>query len=360
MKQDCLICERSSPDNNLYCQEIYCPAEMSPTILDFGEWLGNIEIVKPLIILRSCTLYQARYQKQKVLLKVAHPGPENRERLKREAQFLQQLQRAKDSKAHTEYFPVLLSPYGTTKDNDPYGKVVLKGHLLYYSLFEHHDGEPLRDILTKNLQLWIYHIGWVMRGLASAVAFLQSKGLFHYSLSPDAVLVHFDDESGAPHVLLFDLGVISDRQTLRANWYSFLAPPAYTAPELIDTPAPQPHYATDVYGLGLTLYEMLVGQPAFPFKLHGDDEVYDAVRQGRRVPMNRSEDVKSAADIALKATERNITARYQTAAEMVQDLHKAFGMPPRPKTRLPLILTLLVVGALVATALLIYMGGGRA
>ena len=66
MKQVCLLCERTSPDNNLYCQETYCPAEMSPNILDYGEWLGDIEIVKPVMILRSAVLYEATHQNQKV------------------------------------------------------------------------------------------------------------------------------------------------------------------------------------------------------------------------------------------------------------------------------------------------------
>src|SRR6266496_4377176 len=83
MKKVCLFCERTSPDNNLFCQETDCPAEMSPYILDYGEWLGDIEIIRPITVLRSSALYEARHNKQKVLLKVAHPGPEHTERLKR-------------------------------------------------------------------------------------------------------------------------------------------------------------------------------------------------------------------------------------------------------------------------------------
>ena len=97
---------------------------MSPTILEHGDWLGNIEIVKPIIVLRASVLYEARHQHKKVLLKVAHPGPENRERLKREAEFLQQIQRLKE---RSEHLPVLLPPYPQTSiERDPYGKVVLR------------------------------------------------------------------------------------------------------------------------------------------------------------------------------------------------------------------------------------------
>jgi serine/threonine protein kinase len=351
VRQDCLLCERSSPDNNLYCQELCCPAEMSPMVLEHGDWLGNIEIVKPIIVLRSSVLYEARHQQKKVLLKVAHPGPENRERLKREAEFLQQIQRGKE---RSEHLPVLLPPYANTQiHRDPYGKVVLQGHLLYYCLFEHFSGEPLRDMLAKNVQMWVYHIGWIMTHLAAGVAFLQSKGKFHFGLSPDCVLIRLDGESDTPHILLFDLGIASSRERLASTWYPFFVPPAYIAPELIDTQALQPTYATDVYGLGLMLYELLVGEPAFPYKVYSDDEVYDAVRHGRRVAMTRSEDVRTAADIALQAVEPNVAARYQNAAEMARALQKAFGEVPEPKRLLSLRMVLFIVGASLVVVLLI-------
>ena len=358
MKQDCLLCDRTSPDNNLYCQEIYCPAEMSPTILDNAEWLGNIEIVKPIIVLRSSVLYEGRQQKKSVLLKVAHPGPENRERLKRETQFLKQVQRGREQ---NEFLPVLLPPYGTTSakqtDSDPYGKVVLRGHLLYYAVFEFFEGEPLRDILTKNLQLWVYPIGYIMIRLATAIAFLQSKGMYHYGLSPDCILVYLDQDTNAPSILLFDLGVVSDAQDLRTNWYPFVVHPAYTAPELIEPRTPQPNYATDVYGLGLVLYELLIGEPAFAYRLYSDEEVYDAVRQGRMARMSRTEDVRLAADLAVRAVDANPGARFATAAEMVTKLYEAFGDVPRIGT--PWYrsrVTLLVVVALVAIGVIIALG----
>jgi len=351
VKQDCLLCERTSPDNNLYCQEIYCPAEMSPTVLDHGEWLGNIEIVKPIMVLRSSVLYEARYQKNKVLLKVAHPGAENRERLKREAAFLQSVQRGK---ARPEHLPRLLPPYTNARiEHEPYGKVVLRGHLLYYCLFEHFSGEPLRDILSKNRQMWVYHIGWIMTNLATAVAYLQSKGIFHYGISPDTLLVRLSDESTAPGILLFDLGVVSDRNTLAANWYRFVVRPAYTAPELIDVRRPSASYATDVYGLGLTLYELLVGEPPYPYKLSGDDAVYEAVRQRRRVAMTRSADIAPAAKIALKAIDDQLAARYQTALEMAQELEAWIGEAPVKDRGLGWKVGVLVAGAVLAIIILV-------
>ncbi|MCA9994786.1 MAG: protein kinase [Anaerolineales bacterium] len=360
MKQACLSCHRISPDSNLYCQETYCPAELSPYILDYGEWLGDIEIVKPVITLRSAVLYEATHKKELVFLKVAHPGEENKERLKREAEFLRTIKL--QNKEHP-LLPSLMPPYAETKiEDDAYGKAMLRGHLLYFYIFKHVAGEPLRDVLKKNPQLWINHVGWLMIELATAVNFLHASGFYHLGISPDVVLVRFDNEDpNVPRILLFDFGVISDAQNLGLHWHSFFITPAYTAPELLAQSAPRISHATDVYGLGLTLYELLVGEPPYPFKLYSDDEVYVAVKHNRRVQMNRVEDVKKVAQIALQATAADKAQRYQETAVFIHDLQQQFGKVPPPKpsrfTWFKKNLVVLITTAL-ALAFLVALAGG--
>ncbi len=350
MKQVCLLCERTSPDNNLYCQETYCPAEMSPSILGYGEWIGDIEIIKPVIVLRSSVLYEATHQKKKVYLKVAHPGTENKERLKREAEFLRDVQLSKKT---SKYLPTLLPPYtGTSIKIDAYGKTMLQGHLLYFYMFEHIEGQPLRHIITENPQLWINHVCWIVLGLAYALAFLHSKGVYHFGLSPEGVLVRFDDEPNVPRVLLFDLGIISNAASLNTNWYPFTTLPAYTAPELINSPKIRPDYATDVYGLGLTLYELLVGEPAIDYKLQSDVDVYREIQRNRLARMTRVEDVKMVADIAMQAVDPQPARRQPDATVLAKQLLDYFGQIPTEKpSRWPNTRTImLVVAGLLSVA----------
>ena len=326
---------------------------MSPFVLSYGEWFGDIEIVKPIIVTRSAVLYEAVHQKETVYLKIAHPGPEHKERLKREALFLQALQ---SNKVACKHLPTLLPPYAfTTIAQDPYGKTMLGDHLLYFYLFQHFEGQPLRDLLLENPQLWINHVGWLLISLAEAVNCLHLHGFYHYGLSPETMLVRIDDEPSVPRILLFDLGIASEKNNLRRLWYDDFVLPAYLAPELINGYI-RGDYRTDVYGLGLILYEMLVGKPVYPFKLKSDQEVIDAILKNDRVRMNR-EDVSSIASLTLQAVHPNPDRRFPTAADMAEQLIRYFGPPPPPKkSRWPSTRTLIgIVIALLTITFLILM-----
>jgi serine/threonine protein kinase len=329
---------------------------MSPTILDYGEWLGDIEIVKPLVVLRSSVIYAAQHHKESVLLKVAHPGAENTDRIKREAQFLKQVQR----QASDVYLPVLRAPYaGTTFNKHPYGRAMLRDHLLYFCLYDYFEGEPLRDLLTKTPKLWINHVGWIANSLSYAVAFLHSQGVLHCNISPESTLVRFDAQN-TPRILLADLGVASILPELKTHWSTSLAHPAYTAPELLRYELAHAGYATDVYGVGLTMYEMLIGKPAFSFKLQSDDDVYDAILNNRRESMNREDDVIDVAHIATRAVADNPDRRFNSAAALEKELTSIFGAVPEKGQRrwlslrtIPGIVVILLALAMVITGIVI-------
>ena len=87
MQQHCLICQRTAPDANLYCEQTYCPGELSPLILETGEHIADIEIVRPVTILRSGVVYAGVRPGEPVYVKVAHQGAGHKERLKREAEL---------------------------------------------------------------------------------------------------------------------------------------------------------------------------------------------------------------------------------------------------------------------------------
>lgn len=361
MQRVCLVCTRAAPDNNLFCQEPYCPAERAPRLLEAGEWLGDIEVERPLSTLRTSALYAARQAGRPVLLKVAHPSQVAVDRLKREVALLHKLAAHGAGRVG---LPVLLPPYlGSNLNTNPYGRAVLQGQLLYFCLFSPFDGGPLPDLLAERPQLWVYQVGWLLGSIARAVALLQSRELVHYSLCPEAILVRFDEANGTPRILLADLGLAAARPALAAVWDQDLLPPSYSAPELIDSQAPPASFAIDVYGLGLLLHELLTGVRAYPHRLGGDGEIRREVGRARPLHTGRAEDVRDLALLAEQATSPDQAARPRNAADFATRLRAAIGEAPlerRPwlPDQRPLLIALVVLVALVfvtATAIGIFL-----
>ncbi len=327
MKRVCTHCERVFVDGNAWCQNRDCPSGTLTTIFDYGENLGDIQIVRLLRIFRMSAIYEAKRGKETVLLKVAHDGCQDQ--LKQEALTLAQLA----DKQHP-MLPVLLPAYQYAEGKQrPYGKTVFQDQTKYYVVFEHAKGEFLRDLLIRNPQPWYQHAAWLTVSLADAIAFLHVRGgRLHLNINPDHVLVRTDSQ-GIPRPLLLDLGMVCEPTAVNQTWIKEYALPAYTPPELLDG-AKTATVAADVYGLGLLLYEMLAGQPAFKFKLEKPDEVRQAVRTSNPPPLNRSDLAQDITGIVYQAIDRNPTRRQPDIRTFAKQLRVKFGeVPPERRGR---------------------------
>lgn len=346
MKRICTVCQRVSVDGNLWCQEPDCPAGNMPLIFDYGEWLGDIKIARLLRVLRTAALYEAERDEQPVLLKVAHPGCQDL--LRREARVLLELS------AHHQHpmLPLLLPPYRQLDIRQrPYGKTVFRDETKYYEVFAYTEGEFLRDLLLKNPQPWYQHAAWLTISLADALAFIHLKGnALHLNLNPDAIYVRTDKE-GIPRPLLLDLGLLGEPGNVDPAWVHRFAVPAYTPPELIARDGP-PGYASDVYGLGLLLYEMLAGHPAFRFAQRKDDDVRQMVMAGVREPLERTDLAEDIHQIVHMAIQRAPEQRYQDVRAFAKLLRTRFGEVPPEKKR-SLNRRLLIAAILIALATIV-------
>jgi serine/threonine protein kinase len=327
VKRVCTICQRVSLDGNLWCQEPDCPAGNMPAIFDYGEWLGDIEVIRLLRVLRHAAIYEAKRGKEMVLLKVAHPGCQDQLRL--EARTLVEL-------AHVQQHPMLpvLLPAYQQADiaQRPYGKTVFKDETKYYAVFKHAQGEFLRDMLFKNPQPWYQHAAWMTISLADAIAFMHIKAnRLHLNLSPDIILVRVDKQ-GIPRPLLLDLGLMGEKEGVDPAWVQQYSLPAYTPPELV-APNGGVGYGSDVYELGLLLYEMLAGRPAFQFDQRKDNEVRQSVAKGLTEPLNRTDLAEDIHNIVHLATSRSLEQRQQDVRVFAKLLRTKFGEVPAEKKR---------------------------
>ncbi|MCS7305298.1 MAG: protein kinase [Thermoguttaceae bacterium] len=151
--------------------------------------------------------------------------------------------------------------------------------------------------------------------VANALHYAHQQGALHRDIKPGNLLL---DAEGRVWVADFGLAKLLDQEELTRSG-DVVGTLRYMAPEQWEGRADA---RTDVYGLGLTLYEMLVLRPAF-------DET-DRARLIRQVmhedpvpPRRLQPDVpRDLETIVLKAIARQPTERYQTAAEFAEDLER--------------------------------------
>ncbi len=321
MKHVCTTCERVWPETQLWCKTRTCGAGTLSIVFDYGEYLSDILIVKMVRVLRTATIYEAQRGKEKILLKVAHDDCQ--EMLKREATTLSQLAQTQQH----PMLPVLLPAYpGTVGEQRPYGKTVYRGQTKYYVCYQFVEGEFLRDMLIKNPQPWYQHAAWLVTSIADAVAFMHIKAAkLHLNLSPDTIMVRLDKD-GLPRPVLLDIGVASEPQLVDAEWSEHHAHPAYVPPELLSHNAPD--VRSDVYGLGLALYEMLNGNSAFRYKMRSEDDVRSEVRSTAPPPLNRTDLAPEVLQIVQQAIEYNPANRYADVRTFAKALRTKFGEVP--------------------------------
>jgi serine/threonine protein kinase len=280
MKYVCTFCERISPDGNLWCIEQTCLAELKPLVLDTGDDIGDLEIVRRLSVSRTAAIYEAKRDDQRLLVKVAHSSPEAQAKLKYEADVLRTLL----SKRQHYALPTLVAPYRNAPVHErPYGKVGFQNETKYYMVFEYVHGTFLSDTLRSTPQPWYQHAAWIVMQIADAVAFMHENNKLHLNISPSGVLIRYDKDN-IPRPVLMDFGYPAEMSRDYAEGYSGVS---YAAPELLRKQSPTK--TTDVYGLGSLFYEMLAGRPAYPSRSRGLSLVRSEVMEGSAPPIKRSD-----------------------------------------------------------------------
>jgi WD40 repeat protein len=151
---------------------------------------------------------------------------------------------------------------------------------------------------------------------ARAVAFAHNHGVLHRDLKPSNIL--WDDAAG-PQVTDFGLAKLLDEVdgslTVSARVFGS---PNYMAPEQAGGRNAELTTATDVYGLGAVLYELLAGRP--PFR---GTSALDTIRRAAEESPEPLPDVPAdLSTICLKCLEKDPLRRYRSAAALADDLER--------------------------------------
>jgi serine/threonine-protein kinase len=185
-----------------------------------------------------------------------------------------------------------------------------------YMVLEWVDGRLLRTILNEEKKLSIERATKIALGMCDALDYMHKRGIVHRDLKPENIMVDEND-----NIKLIDFGIALKEDARRltfVNVSNMLGTPDYISPEQVQ--GNRGDQRSDIYALGIMLYEMLTGTVPFvgpnPLAVMNERMLHEP-----RAPRELNPDISpELQEILYRALERNPRHRYATAHEMIWDL----------------------------------------
>jgi eukaryotic-like serine/threonine-protein kinase len=184
-----------------------------------------------------------------------------------------------------------------------------------YMVMEWCEGRLLRTIMDEG-KLPHERAIKITKGVLRALDYIHGNGVVHRDLKPENIMVDDND-----HIKLIDFGIASDNTARRltyANFTATLGTPNYISPEQVK--GKRGDGRSDVYSMGVILYEMLTGK--LPFTGPSPIAAMNDRLLNHPVPPTVADPTISLQlqEVLYRALERDPKNRYATAHEFLHDL----------------------------------------
>jgi eukaryotic-like serine/threonine-protein kinase len=210
--------------------------------------------------------------------------------------------------------PAIVAVYDTGEDRTATGATP-------YIVMEYVEGETLRDVLRREGHLDPERAMSLSADICGALDFSHRNGIVHRDVKPGNVMI---TPQGTVKVMDFGIArAVSDSAATMTSTAAVIGTAQYLSPE--QARGESVDARSDVYSVGCMLYELVTGAPPFT----GDSPVavaYQHVREDPKLPSSINPRIPPELDaILFKAMSKNPANRYQSAAEMRNDLLRALA-----------------------------------
>jgi serine/threonine protein kinase/tetratricopeptide (TPR) repeat protein len=362
MSQKCPKCNADNPDTKQFCGD--CGTQLTPSEDAKPSFTKTLET--PISGLARGTLFAERYE---IIEELGAGGMgkvyrvEDKKANEEIALKLIRPEVASDKKT-IERFRHELTTARKIRHKNVCGMYDLGEHEgAYFITMEFVPGQDLKGLIRQTGQLAVGTATNIAKQICEGLAEAHKLGVVHRDLKPSNIMI---DQDGSARIM--DFGIA---RSLKGKGITgagvIIGTPEYMSPEQVD--GKETDQRSDIYSLGIILYEMLTGR--LPFE--GDTPLSIAVQHRSDTPTDPRElNAQIPGDlcrILLKCLEKEKGDRFQTANELLSDLDKAeIGIPTKtlrsPKKKSitskeitvsfsvkKLILPILVVAAIVIVGL---------
>ena len=196
------------------------------------------------------------------------------------------------------------------------------GEIAYIAM-EFLQGRELRDVLNNGQRMPVVQVINVVAQVAQGLAYAHENGIVHRDIKPSNIMIVRDG-----HVKITDFGIARMASAaVRTQTGMVLGSPKYMSPEQVV--GKQTDQRSDIFSLGVMLYEMLTGQAPFAGE-NVNAIMYQTLNSIPPPPSSLSSDVPEMLNfIVAKALAKKLEHRYQDTKEFAADLYACRDRLPR-------------------------------